>query len=223
MRRDLGQSLGNQPLKTNATSMSHTENKNELALVPVQSYHARDEPSTSKSLGYQPKDSQLEHAVHCYQCHGPHWTKDCPLEPEEKPRDSSSNWPELPRFCAGCAIDHLGKNCPNKPRDDNDKGKRTFLYVEVIPSPNSSENESEVVSLRVVNRVPAEKAVDEPLLEPKEEPVLQEIPLEEQLKSKRKKRNKRAKSKKTNLQKQKNKKILVELTLRSQVHGNLLS
>ena len=139
--------------------MSRIENKNELALVPVQSYHARDEPSSSKSLGYQPKDSQLEQAVHCYQCHGPHWTKDCPLEPEEKPRDSSSNWPELPRFCAGCAIDHLGKNCPNKPRDDNDKGKRTFLYVEVIPSPNSSENESEVVSLRVVKRVSAEKAL----------------------------------------------------------------
>ena len=196
-------SLGVQPLRPSAALMSHIENKNELALVPFQSYHARDEPRTSKSLGYQPKDSQLEQAMHCYQCHGPHWTKDYPLEPEDKPRDSSSNWPELPRFCAGCAIDHLGKNCPNKPRDDNDKGKRTFLYVEVIPSPNSSENESEVVSLRVVNRVPVEKALDEPLIETKEEPVLQEIPLEEQLKSKWKNQNKHAKSKKTNLQKAK--------------------
>ena len=44
------------------------------------------------------------------------------------------------------------------------------------------------------------KALNEPLIEPKEEPVLQEIPLEEQLMSKWKKKNKQAKPKKTNLQ-----------------------
>ena len=70
--------------------MSHRENKNELALVSVQSYNAKGEPSLSKSLGYQTKGSQLEQAVHCYQCHGPHWTKYCPLEPKEKPRDNNS-------------------------------------------------------------------------------------------------------------------------------------
>ena len=52
-------SSGVQPPRPSATSMSHVENKNELALVPVQSYHARDEPSTSKSLGYQPKGLNL--------------------------------------------------------------------------------------------------------------------------------------------------------------------
>ena len=73
----------------------------------------------------------------------------------------------------GCAIDHLGgKNYPNKTRYDNDKGKINFLYVEVIPSPNSLDNESKVVPLRVVNKVPFEKAIDEPLIEPKEDPML---------------------------------------------------
>ena len=56
--------------------MSHMENKNELALVPIQPYNEKCKPSSSKSLGYQPKGSKLEQALHCYQCHGPHWTKD---------------------------------------------------------------------------------------------------------------------------------------------------
>ena len=61
-----------------------------------------------------------------------------------------------------------------------------------------------------MNRVPSEKCVDELVIEPKEEPVLQEIPLEEQLKTKQKKQNKKAKSKNANTQNEKEPKISSE-------------
>ena len=40
------QFLGSQPLRENVTSVSHMENKDELALVPAQSYNAKGEPSS---------------------------------------------------------------------------------------------------------------------------------------------------------------------------------
>ena len=137
--------------------------------------------------------------MHCYQCHGPHWTRDCPLEPEpeEKAQASCSKWPEVSRFCPGCAIDHLWKSCPHRPQS---QAKRTFNYIEVIPSPTSSENEGEVISLRVVTRVQDNKSVDQPLIDPKQEPILQECPLVENPKPKQRKRRK---SKETNPQKAK--------------------
>ena len=137
--------------------------------------------------------------MHCYQCHGPHWTKDCPLEPEpeEKAQASCSNWPEVPKFCQGCAIDHLWKSCPHRPQS---QAKRTFNYIEVIPSPTSLENESEVISLHVVTRIQDNKSVDQPLMDPKQEPILQECPLVENPKPKQRKCHK---SKETNPQKAK--------------------
>lgn len=75
------------------------------------------------------------------------------------------NWLEKPRFYPGCAIDHLGKKYPHRPQSE---AKRTFNYIEFIPSPTVLENEEgEVISLCVATRVQANKVVDQPLIESK--------------------------------------------------------
>ena len=43
---------GSQLPRPHATSISQVENKDELALVLVQSYHAKGEPGTSKVVGF---------------------------------------------------------------------------------------------------------------------------------------------------------------------------
>ena len=45
----------------------------------------------------------------CFKCGGDHWARD-------RPRDRPGMvWPRVKRFCLGCHIDHLSKNCPQKP------------------------------------------------------------------------------------------------------------
>ena len=204
---------------------THTKkecNDKELALVPILPYHVKEELNSEKALMHQPKSTQLDRALHCYKCHGPHGTKDCPLESEsdEKGKASYLDWPEVMMYCKGCAIDHLGKHCPHRPGNDVRVERRTFNYIEVIPSPTSLESESEILSLRVVTRVPTKKVAttsEEPALKPKEEPTLKSNvepgpkPIEEPIlqecapgeKPKKPKRRKRNKSKKANPEKTK--------------------
>ena len=57
----------------------------------------------------------------------------------------------------GCSIDHLPGNCLLRPKEDKGKEQSSLLYVEVIPSPNTSEEELETASLKVVTRAQAQQ------------------------------------------------------------------
>ena len=85
----------------------------------------------------------------CFKCGGDHWARDCP---RDRP---SMVWPCVKRFCPGCHIDHLSKNCPKKPAANAENPPNVSLnLVEVIPSPPASGSE-EVATLHVVTRAQA--------------------------------------------------------------------
>lgn len=67
----------------------------------------------------------------------------------------------MPRYCGGCSITHLVKDCLDRPKDDNNFGEKTMLnMVGVIPSRQISQtkNEMENVPLTVVTRAQARQA-----------------------------------------------------------------
>ena len=119
----------------------------------------------------------------CFKCGSTdHWARECPTD---RP---GVKWPRVERFCADCHIEHLSKNCPNKPQPPaaTQVGPPTssLHMVGVIPSPPTSGSE-EVVSLRAVTRAQAREGV---ALEP-------ESTQEKSQKGRRRRKNKRKRSK----------------------------
>ena len=55
------------------------------------------------------------------------------------------------RYCGGCGIDHLSRDCPNKPKETGTQGKATLHYVKII----QELEENETIPLRVVTRMQA--------------------------------------------------------------------
>ena len=88
----------------------------------------------------------------CLKCGGTdHWARECP---NDKP---SINWPRVERFCPGCHIDQVSKNCPNKPTppaNATGPSNPSLHLVDIIPSPPTSGSD-EIASLRVVTRAQA--------------------------------------------------------------------
>ncbi|WP_286497653.1 hypothetical protein, partial [Escherichia coli] len=89
----------------------------------------------------------------CFHCGGDHWARECP---RDKP---GMAWPRVERFCPGCHIDHLSKDCPSKPaKQDDGPPTSSPNIVEVIQSPPTSGTD-EIASLRVVTRAQAKSGV----------------------------------------------------------------
>ena len=57
------------------------------------------------------------------------------------------------RYYGGCGIDHLSRDCPNKPKEMGTQGKATLHYVEIVKEPE----ENETIPLRVVTRAQAQQ------------------------------------------------------------------
>ena len=88
-----------------------------------------------------------------FKCGGDHWARDCPRDRPDM------IWPRVERFCLGCHIDHLSKNCPEKPATRAKNPPKVSLnLVEVIPSPPMSGSD-EVATLHVVTRAQARNGI----------------------------------------------------------------
>ena len=83
-------------------------------------------------------------------CRGDHFIQDCLVELAKR-GNREPPWPRVLRFCGGCGIDHLSKDCPTKHKETRAQGKTTLHYVEAIEEPN----ESEKIPLRVITRAQA--------------------------------------------------------------------
>ena len=92
----------------------------------------------------------------CFKCGSmDHWARECP---RDRP---GMNWPRVERFCPDCHIEHLSKNCTNKPQPPASQAgppTSSLHIVGIIPSPPTSGSD-EVVSLRAVTRAQARKGV----------------------------------------------------------------
>ena len=88
----------------------------------------------------------------CYRCVGDHFVRHCPIEASDK-GNREPPWPRVLRYCGGCGIDHLSKDCPNKPKETGSQGKATLHYVEII----EELEENETIPLRVVTRAQAQQ------------------------------------------------------------------
>ena len=90
----------------------------------------------------------------CFGCGGDHWLRECP----DKPTISygMSKLPPLERYCIGCGQDHFPKDCPTR-QTENTKAQPSqgLNYIQVIPSPNSSDREQEDISVKVITRAQA--------------------------------------------------------------------
>ena len=120
----------------------------------------------------------------CYRCGASdHLVKDCPEPPP--PRQA---FPPIERFCVGCSMDHLPKDCPTRQGTSTSQAPKTSLnYLDVVPSPLSSENEAETVSMNVVTRAQSRKEA-----ETKDETKPQGV---EEPKGKKRRRKRRTRSK----------------------------
>lgn len=99
------------------------------------------------------RESPNQGVAPCFKCGGlDHWAKDCPCD---RP---TMNWPRVKRFCLGCHINHLSKDCPNKPVPATTQGPSTssINLVEIIPSPSTLGGD-EIASLRVITRAQAQR------------------------------------------------------------------
>ena len=83
----------------------------------------------------------------CYRFARDHFIRDYPIEASEKGNRDPS-WPRVLRYCGGCGIDHLSRDCPNKPKETGTQGKATLHYVEIVGASESNET----IPLRVVTR-----------------------------------------------------------------------
>ena len=122
----------------------------------------------------------------CFKCEGDHWVRDCPLDPDNKnqSRGVTTNWPRVIRYCADCGIEHLAKNCPSK-MAEKPFNPTSLGIIEVIPSPVTSENESEPITLLAVNsstQQTSKRKGNESTKTKRDEPLLQELTLGEKQK-----------------------------------------
>ena len=88
-----------------------------------------------------------------YKCGGDHWARDYP-EDLDRPSTPNQPWPRVPRYCLDCEIEHLSRDCPNKPTKRNIETKTSLGVIGVIASSPSSEQE-EVISLNAITRAQA--------------------------------------------------------------------
>ncbi|MCO5588037.1 hypothetical protein L7F22_041991 [Adiantum nelumboides] len=91
----------------------------------------------------------------CFKCGSmDHWARDCPKETQPH-----MDWPKVERYCPGCHVDHLSKDCPSKPVAAMAGPSTSSLnFVEIIPSPSTS-GIDEAASLRVVTRSQAKNGI----------------------------------------------------------------
>ena len=69
-------------------------------------------------------------------------------QPSQRPR-----LPPIERYCEGCCVEHLPRDCPIRREELAKQMPRTSLNnIEVIPSPNNSSEEEERPTLNVVTR-----------------------------------------------------------------------
>ena len=67
-------------------------------------------------------------------------------------------FPPVERYCLGCCDEHLPKDCLLRPEEiTSTKPKASLNYVEVVPSPTTSETETDAVPLRVITRSQVQK------------------------------------------------------------------
>ena len=112
----------------------------------------------------------------CMECGENHWMKDCPHRKQPakiETRVTNETFLPIVRHCQDCLVTHFSKDCPSKRIENNVSGKTTLTYVEVIPSPQTSETkiESANILLRVVTRVQTrnnEKGTEETGVIPRE-------------------------------------------------------
>ncbi|MCO5581467.1 hypothetical protein L7F22_035352 [Adiantum nelumboides] len=91
----------------------------------------------------------------CFKCGSmDHWARGCPKETQPH-----MDWPKVERFCPRCHVDHLSKDCPNKPVAATAGPSTSSLnFVEMIPSPSTS-GIDEIASLRVITRSQAKNGI----------------------------------------------------------------
>ncbi|MCO5546848.1 hypothetical protein L7F22_000285 [Adiantum nelumboides] len=175
--------LGTQPPLRGAATVRYVDvTTNDLSqnqdLVPVGSYYEeeydylghysdelRDDPRELMFVNQGPpreppmgrgRQSSAPRPGPCFKCGGTdHWARECQNE------KSGTSWPRVERFCAECHIEHLSKDCPNRPNTStNQPGPSTssLHLIEMIPSPSTSGSD-EIASLRVVTRAQAREGV----------------------------------------------------------------
>ena len=121
--------------------------------------------------GYRPQGGYTKKSTNpgvdrpCYECNGLHLVRDFPVRKEKLQTTRASGyqtWPRVLRYCGGCGNDHLAKDCPSKPAET----RTSFGYVEVIPSPSTSETKNDTVSLRMISQAPVHNGRVQPLMTP---------------------------------------------------------
>lgn len=114
-------------------------------------------PTTRSFPAHQPTQQQV--LGPCFECNGPHLVKYCPHRKQMSKTNQGVSTiappriPPLERYCLGCSVEHFPKDCLLKPAEPSTpKNPATLNIVSVIPSPATSENESDIVSLKVITR-----------------------------------------------------------------------
>ena len=108
----------------------------------------------------RPYQQQQARKLDCFWCGEDHFVRDCPYDkpPLNHAVGPSQQFATVPQYCKDCAIEHLSKDCPNKPVVSTAPvGKTGLNLVEIIPSPTISETELEIeiIPLRVITRTQA--------------------------------------------------------------------
>ena len=93
----------------------------------------------------------------CFGCGGNHYVRDCP-DRKLATVPQNPKFPPVERYCLGCCDEHLPKDCLLRPVEiTSTKPKASLNYVEVVPSPTTSEIKIDVVPLRVITRSQVQK------------------------------------------------------------------
>ena len=100
-------------------------NNNAMMLV---GHEARMQPRYARNV--------VPPGVKCFKCQGNHYAKDCPNNPQPSQR---LRLPPIERYCEGCCVEHLPRDCPIRREEIAKQMPRTSLNnIEVIPSPNKT-------------------------------------------------------------------------------------
>ena len=162
--------LGAQPLIQGAVPVRYVETKcqepfRESASIPLH----YQEPITK---WYDPCDEFVDPSKRPYVTYpaetnsmlfvDPRPTRTPQQSPMRRPAPAPplrQGFPPVQRFCAGCGVDHLPRNCPTKQIAAVNQGPDTSLnYMNVVPPPNTSAKiEAEKVSVNVVTRAKINK------------------------------------------------------------------
>ena len=98
----------------------------------------------------QPTQSIESFAIKCYKWNGDHYASECPNSPQEPQRPRLS---PIERYCEGCCMEHLPRDCPIRREEFSKQDPRTSMnHIEVIPSPNNYDAEAKRASLNIVTR-----------------------------------------------------------------------